>query len=634
MRAQALLALASLALVAQAPAPWKPVDPARIQEVAAWLSPKPEGLGAPGSDRAFWNQPLTQKRLKRALKMAEALLASPLPPWDDDAFLEFSRKGLRPRGEAMLTPRHNRLSPLVLAECLEWKGRFLPRIEETLKGLCAQPTWVIPAHDRKLLSHSGKAHEVDLHAATSASDLALALHLLGDKLDPTTVRQVREALEARIFAPVRKSLATGKGHHWLKVESNWNAVCLAGVTTAALAVLEDPKDRALFAAAAERFIPAYFGSFHQGGYCTEGLGYWNYGFGRFAELREVLARATAGRVELYTLPGVADAARFGTRIQVAPGAFPPFGDCKVLEGPDPYLLRLVAGAFRDPLPERATESTRPFRLVLGLLDLVEARPMNQARPTLDAAVQDDALRTWWPESSVLVARAAQDRTGLSVKGRLALGIKGGGNGPHSHNDVGSYALFVDGAFVTGDLGGPKAYTADTFGPQRYTRFKLNASEGHPVPLVGGATQKEATTWRPKVLTASFTPQKDRVAYDLKEGYVLPALMRLERVAELDRTQDAATLEDTFQAAAALPFETALILRGPWKQVDPRTLELGEGARRVRVTLESSAPVDVVTSTIQDENADPFTRLAVRLLKPASQGWIRTRFTAPSNPIKP
>ena len=56
-------------------------------------------------------------------------------------------------------------------------------------------------------------------------------------------------MEQRIFAPLRESFHTGQGNGWLHAEMNWNPVCLAGPVGAALTVLPDRNDRALFAAA-------------------------------------------------------------------------------------------------------------------------------------------------------------------------------------------------------------------------------------------------------------------------------------------------------------------------------------------------------------------------------------------------
>jgi len=574
------------------------------------------------SDRAFWTRKELQTRLALAVKRAQRLLDQPLPPWQDKAYLEFREKGLRPGGERMIKDRTAFLAPLVLAECAEGQGRFLTKLETVLQGLCAQPCWTIPAHDRALDSFSGRAPQVDLVAANLAADLGLTLFLLKERLSPATVQTVQKALYTRIFAPLRITFDTGKGpgHWWLKAASNWNAVCLAGVTTAALASQEDRRERARFMEAVERFTPMYLKSYQPGGYCTEGLAYWDYGFGHFVELREALLRASGGAVELYRLPGMADIARFGERILAGPAAkgrrpVPAYGDCRLDSQPDPLLQRMVALPLKgESLP---LEPLRTGRLLESLLDLAGPQPLEGPAPLPGPDVQATPLRTWWPGSGVLVARPAQ--------GRLALSAKGGGNGPHNHNDAGSYALFMDGDWICGDVGGPREYTSESFTAVRFTKFRLNSSEGHPVPVVDGTFQRDTSKWAPTVLATQFSPASDRVAFELGAGYAVSPL-HLERSFQLDRQTDTVTVADHFEAPRPVAFETALTLKGTWREIAPGTLAFQDGGRTLRLALEASAPLALVAETIQDPNAEPFTRLALRLRDKATQGHIQVRFS--------
>ena len=92
----------------------------------------------------------------------------------------------------------------------------------------------------------------------------------------------------RAFNPVKDALQTGQGYtfNWFNNTNNWNAVCLAGVTSAAVGVIKDRKERALFVAAAEYYSQNSVLGYADDGYCTEGLGYFNYGFQHYIILRE------------------------------------------------------------------------------------------------------------------------------------------------------------------------------------------------------------------------------------------------------------------------------------------------------------------------------------------------------------
>jgi type I restriction enzyme M protein len=93
-------------------------------------------------------------------------------------------------------------------------------------------------------------------------------------------------------------LRKGRGAYWHVGTSNWNAVCTAGVVGAALAAVESRKDRAVYVAAAERSMEFFLSGFTDDGYCSEGMGYWNYGFGHFVMLSETLVQATGGKLDL------------------------------------------------------------------------------------------------------------------------------------------------------------------------------------------------------------------------------------------------------------------------------------------------------------------------------------------------
>ena len=123
-------------------------------------------------------------------------------------------------------------------------------------------------------------------------------------------------------------ITTGKPPMWwLTSKMNWNSVCLAGVTGAALTSIESPQRRAFFAASAEKYIQYFLEGFTPDGYCSEGVGYWNYGFGHFVMLAETIKQATGGKVDLLAPKRIRPIALFGRRMEILPGVYPAFADC-------------------------------------------------------------------------------------------------------------------------------------------------------------------------------------------------------------------------------------------------------------------------------------------------------------------
>jgi len=220
---------------------------------------------------------------------------------------------------------------------------------------------------------------------------------------------------------------------------------------------------------------------------------------------------------------------------------------------------------------------------------------------------------------VLVCRPAHgNRT------RLGICIKAGGNGSHSHNDAGSLAIALDGEQPLGDPGGPNVYQRDTFGPNRY-KFKLLNSVGHPVPLVAGQLQVDATKVHPKVLSHHFTDAADEIAIDLTRSYPVPELRSLIRTMQYQRSgRGTIILQDRFSFSKPSAIELGLPTHGTWRQIDAQTIEFRIGKACLEAVIDTPDGFDVVADMIE-ENHPPLPRLGIRLKKPVTEGAVRVTF---------
>ncbi len=455
-------------------------------------------------------------------------------------------------------------------------------------------------------------------------DLAETLYLIGDKLDPSVRGRIGDALRQRLLDPFRRKLTTGKGCWWLgsvnnPKQNNWNAVCLAGVVGGALMLVPDKTERALYVAAGEHYSDYYLNSFTSDGYCEEGVGYWDYGFGQFAVLREEIVQATGGKVDLFSNPRVAAMALFGIRIRIGPDAIPPFGDCRFGSKPDAGLLSYCNDTMALGL-DMAPFSGNGARIVDTLMTATPCSTRLHARINAD-----DPLRTLFPKPGVLACRPAP---GSAC--HLGIGIKAGGNGNHSHNDIGSYAIAIGNDEPTGDPGGPHMYNGATFGPHRYD-YKILNSFGHPVPVVAGQLQIEAARARPVVLSTAFTGNRDQVTIDMTSAYHVPALKRLTRTMTYSRA-GAGQIEIIDNATFSGPsaFEDALITHGDWKQIDARTFELSIGHARLLATVQTPGGFTVKSEKIQELGSPAFTRLGLVLNKPTANMEVRMTFKPKTN----
>lgn len=609
------LAFAALVFQTSAAEP----DAARVREIAAMLSSKPAGFGHPITDREAWERLAKHGGFAQLPREAERLVKGGIPEQSDELFLDFSKTGNRDRWQKVAFARRSRVTTLTLAECVENQGRFLKPLEETIAALCAEKTWVMPAHDRGLENFNGKTVGMDLGSTMLSWDLATADWLLGDALAPETRRMLRENLTRRTFTPFRNMLAgRQREEFWLRATHNWNAVCLGGTVGAALAVLESPDERAVFAAAAEQYIKSFLAGFTPDGYCSEGLGYWNYGFGYFVMLSEALREATRGKVDLLADPAAHMPARYALQAEIVNGIYPSIADCSPSSQPDAKVMRVVCQrlGIEDARWTQADAVGASRSLcAAALYSFLPAAlpPVAGARGNVEIG-----LRTWFKDGGVLICRPAPGGP------EFAACLKGGHNAEHhNHNDVGSFSVISGRTMVLCDPGS-EVYTARTFSGKRYESKVLN-SHGHAVPVIAGKLQRSGHEARGVVRRADFTEAEDVLELDIRSAYAVPELKRLERQFVFRRgAEPALVVRDDVELAGPASFETALITWSKWKQVSGNELLIGEGKDAVRVRLDTGGLAFDVTEEVLREDVHTRElprRIAIRLKEPIMKAQV-------------
>ncbi len=593
-----------------------PPSPERIAEVAKWLPAQPVGFCPPASDRAFWEKVAYDR--KGIIQRAEAYLKMPIPELPDELYRDYEKTGQRYRYESPFFQRGSRAMDLALAECFEMKGRFIGPLRETLEAILSETSWVLPAHNGDKQALTGKATIVDLGVAVRASTVAAIYQWLGKELGPELCQRLRAEVQRRAIDPTLQQVyqnpgKPGPGFWWIKGTNNWNAVCWGGVTYAALATVEDREMRARVAAAAAAYSVYYLDSLTEDGYCSEGMGYWNYGFGHYVLLAETLAAATHGKLDLYADKVVGGAVAFPMNMQLGPRAFPSFADCGADARPSTWITYLTSRRY-------AFQAEKPAFSVwnenLAILDLLlNPPPVAGERQPLAAL---SPLRGYFPYGGVLVTR--QEKLGAG----LAVGMKGGHNAEnHNHNDLGSYVLATDGGVVMGDLGGEK-YTARTFSAHRYDSDLLN-SFGHPVPVVNGVLQKTGSDARALIQTQGFSPVRDTWTLDLTSAYPVPGLTEVRRTFTFRRDgKTSFAVTDEMKAKEPLTFSTALVTFGKFEKQPDGTLLVKEGGRTVSVRIDTNgAPWTTKEDPITAESTSRRkpTRLGINLTNPATSARI-------------
>ena len=503
-----MMTTASVFLLVAAAAAGPAPDAVRIAEIARHLPKSQAWVG---------------QTFVSVAKKGPKALEEPIPDCPDELYLLTTKTGDRERYQKGYSRRVQMLEEMAGTACATGDERYLKRTVELLEAICSERCWTMPAHDLKLTNFKGTQLTIDLGAALRAYMVAGTLAQLGERLSPDVREKAMAELERRVFSLYRATNRDSAdaaafrkhGNWWFFVRSNWSAVCHSYVVRAALAVLPDRTDRAGFVEAAERGMRFFLESFLPDGYCSEGMGYWSYGYGHFLDLTMALRRATGSFVDLAKLPRAKEAMSYA------------FG----------YTLD---GAHCPVFADGGGGRASPHDLDKGC----------EIWPEF-AALRTAALppRTFFPDAQVYIGRAR----------RISLGVKGGTNAElHNHNDLGSWTLYADGEEVAGDPGG-EIYTARTFSKDRYVSDVLN-SYGHPVPRVGGELQLTGGESKAEVVRKEFSDVRDVFSVDISSAYPATRGKRgaVVRTVALDRAEESVAIGDRLKADGPVAFESAVV----------------------------------------------------------------------------
>ena len=601
------------------------VTPARIGEIAAWLPKEPAADGAHIDDRAKWDALAALPQAKEEVGRAEGLLDKPVPEVSDEFYLDFTRNGNRSRYQDQFYRRLYSFTSLFLAECYENKGRFIKKIVDYVDALCAQRSWTLPAHDGDLTCFNGTPH-IDLMSGHISLELAFVVSWLGDRLPDATRAKVLAEIDRRTFQPyLATSRDPGKRgnrrHWWYYGGNNWNSVCNCCCVRTALALIEDRRLRAEFVESAERTVPYALSGYTEDGYCSEGMGYWNYGYGHHLTMGLSVRAATGGKVDFFKDPKCKKVMEYAYGYQTLHGISPHFAD----GGGNPSSSLCALG--RQIWPDLVDTGALKNSVLRGGIPEMSLRAFGQEPAPVEPKLDVLPIRTWFPDAQVLLTRAAYPERTMN----LGVAFKGGHNAElHNHNDVGSYSILLDFAEMAGDPGG-EVYTRRTFSRDRYVSKVLN-SYGHPVPVVGGQLQKTGRKHAAKVLRTEFTDTKDVIEIEYAAAYDVPALKSLVRTFTFDRAASSATITDKVVFGEPTAFEVPVITYRDYTKNDAASTFLfskphKQNVRKLKMNVTASAPVKFAEELIENPGCPSPKRLAFTFVEPVTEATFTTVFSS-------
>ena len=444
--------------------------------------------------------------------------------------------------------------------------------------------------------------------------------MLDGKLSESTKKLAIENLRKRVYQPVLNSLQKNNGQHWwLKGTNNWNAVCLAGVTASALAFEPDYETRLKLSALAYQQISGFINGFMNDGYCVEGVGYFSYGFGYFALLRDALYKSTSGKIDLFENEKVSKMVGYPIKSEIINGIYPAITDCRVDTKPAEWLTYYTFNNYNSDQHGLKWKNVKlkGDDMVSVLLFLFGDSP---SKLKIDFE-NNNTLRSFFPDLAILNCRPK----GKS-KNKLGVSIMGGCNGySHNHNDLGTYTIVINDETVMGDMGGPTAYTSKTFSSERYSLYKSFSSIGHPVPFVDNTEQHESTKAKGILIDKSFTDIKDEIIFDLKSGYKNNNINSLTREMSYDRNKNNVTIIDRFDSKNNIDFETCITSRTEFKIENNKIIFNTKGNYAIEVSIEASDNYEIDQYEIKDHAMIPFTRIGIKLKNKQIEGYIALNY---------
>ena len=537
------------------------------------------GLPA-AADRAAWEN--LPEDLKAALiAEGENYLGYAYPQILAMDYMEFTRTGNRVHYEDKQFARRTALDALVLAECAEYKGRFLDDIVNGIFLICEESGWQLPAHNSadgpQMPLPDVTEPVVDLFAAETAAVLGVAEYLLRDALanvSPAISTLVNDNLRKRIFVPYLTKYFWWMGNGSRPL-NNWTSWCTQNVllaaftregtapqndaaaaeSTASASILPpDWKDRVFRQACAS--LDYFLADYEEDGCCDEGAQYFGHAALTLFESLEVLNDITGGRFSgVYRETKIRNMAAYILNVHAAGPYYLNFADCSPLagrRGVREYLFgkrtgsdALAAFAARDYAESSVSEklAVEEHNLFYRAQSVFCHEEMMAAAGSPSAAAPPDIF---YPSAGLFIAR--DDHFCLAVKA-------GDNDDNHNHNDTGSFIIYKDGRPLFIDLG-VESYTQKTFSDRRYEIWTMQ-SAWHNLPTIGGVMQAAGPQYAAVGVVMHQDRAESRISMDIAPAYPDNRIRSYIRAVSLEKGRRI-VIRDAWDLAEPMPVVLTLL----------------------------------------------------------------------------
>ncbi len=493
-------------------------------------------------------------------------------------FLDFKRNGNRTRFEADSFGRRSMLQRLILAECIEGKGRFVDDIANGVWLICEETFWGAPAHlaAQKVGVGLPDVSEpiIELFSAETAQLLSWTKYLLGPQLDqvsPLINERINLETEHRMLKPARErndftwmGLGGPSQEHRL---NNWCPWINSNLLVTNLILEDDPKLRVEETMRITQSVDAYLNDYWPDAGEEEGPGYYSRSVMCLFEVLSTLESATGNSTNILANPFLDAMGRFILNVHIAGDDYVDYGDVHGKAAPSGDVLYRFGKAVHDQQLEafgayyaardgwNAKGDGLARALDISLSSLSRSIPAVLEANEIRAARQEDVLvrDAWYPSFGLMTARA---KTG-STDGIYVAVLASNNGRSHSHNDTGNFVIYQDGEPVTIDVG-VEAYTAKTFSPERYSIWTMQ-SAFHNLPTVGGVMQLNGIEYAASDRKYSSSDERATVSFNIADAYPKEAgIKSWMRTVTLDRKLDKVTVDENFELERAVPVSLSVM----------------------------------------------------------------------------
>ena len=496
-------------------------------------------------------------------------------------FLDYKRNGNRSRFEADSFGRRAMLQHLILAECLEGKGRFVDEIANGVWLICEETYWGAPAHLGAQKAGVGLPDVsdpiIELFSAETAQLLAWTNYLLAAQLDqvsPLLNQRIKIEVERKMLKLARErdnftwmGLGGPKAEHRL---NNWNPWINSNLLVTNLILEDNPKLRIAETVRIARSVDAYWNDYWPDAAEEEGPGYYSRSVLSLFDVIGTLESATGNATKIFSNPFLDAMGRFILSAHIAGDDYVAYGDAHRHAAPSGDVLYRFGKAVHDEeleafgafyaeksgwnaqgqgLQSALQESlTSLSRSLPAVLDAAEVRGAKKQ----DVLVRD----TWYPQFGLMTAR---EKAG-STDGMYVAVLAANNGRSHSHNDTGNFVIYLDGQPVAIDVG-VEQYTAKTFGRDRYSIWTMQSAY-HNLPTVGGVMQQNGVEFEATDRKYETNDQHATVSFDIAKAYPKEAgIKKWIRTVTLDRKLDQVMITEDLELERAVPVSFTVMTPG-------------------------------------------------------------------------